>query len=520
MVSDALPNPSEALTAAEYVAQLRQLKAWSGLSYRELERRAREAGDVLPYSTAASMLGRPGMPREALVASFVRACGAGGEVERWLAVRKRLAVRYEPVAGASGGVPVPAELPRDVPAFTGREAELAALRRPSRRPAGAGAVSLISGRAGVGKTALAVRLAHQIADRYPDGHLFLRLGGSGPRGTSVPPKDALALLLRALGAAPAAPPESVEQSVAAYRGSLAGRRVLIILDDAGSFAQVRPLLPATPSCRVIVTSRGPLSGLAAGDGAHRMSLEAFSDAEAVSSLARAGAAGRLTAEPGAALRVARMCGRLPLALSIAGAFLAGRPGMSVGSLADRLAAERRRAEAAAPADEDSVAVRAVLSLVYRTLPPRGARLFRLLGLHPEPECDAAVAGALLGVRPPEARRLLRALADVRLLTEPVAERYGLHELTRAYASDRAAVDESWEGRSQALCRLYRHTTGGFPANAATTGGFPANAAEQPLECGQDMRTRAPLEIIADLERLFAEVAKGTAELKGMLLDRD
>ncbi len=233
-------------------------------------------------------------------------------MERWLAVRKRLAVRYEPVAGASGGVPVPTELSRDVPAFTGREAELAALRRPSRRPAGAGAVSLISGRAGVGKTALAVRLAHQIADRYPDGHLFLRLGGSGPHGTSVPTKDALALLLRALGAVPAAPPESVEQSVAAYRGSLAGRRVLIILDDAGSSAQVRPLLPATPSCRVIVTSRGPLSGLAAGDGAHRMSLEAFSDAEAVSSLARAGAAGRLTAEPGAALRVARMCGRLTL----------------------------------------------------------------------------------------------------------------------------------------------------------------------------------------------------------------
>jgi DNA-binding SARP family transcriptional activator/tetratricopeptide (TPR) repeat protein len=350
---------------------------------------------------------------------------------------------------------VPHMLPSDVRVFGGRRAELADLARiagaaAGAREPGAVAVAVIDGMAGSGKTALAIRAARQVAERYPDGQLFLDLHGY-TRG--YPPRsanDALATLLRALGVQARQIPEDVEERAALYRGRLAGTRTLVVLDNAACEAQVRPLIPGGPGCCVLVTSRRRLKGL---DDAHPVHLEALSPSEAVGLFtAVAGRDGAEPADAGALAEIAARCGHLPLALRIAGALLRNRPAWT---LADLTAGLRDGGTWLTPFYDGDRDLAAWFDLSYLALGPEQASLYRRAGLIPGPDLDAHAAAALLDTGPRAARRLLQDLLDHNLLLEPTAGRYRMHDLVRAHARA-AAGTESEPERDAALDRLIGH----------------------------------------------------------------
>lgn len=243
--------------------------------------------------------------------------------------------------GAAGqceaGAVVPRQLPAAVAAFVGRRDQLSALTQALRQPGGTAVITAIGGTAGVGKTALAVQWAHQFAARFPDGQLFVNLRGFDPSGTPVAPGDAVRVLLEALQVPADRLPRTVEAQLGLYRSLLAGKRMLVVLDNARDVAQVRPLLPGSPSCRVIVTSRNLLAGLAAIEAAQPLLLDVLSGAEARELLQRRLGAPRLIADPGAAAQIIESCARLPLALSVIAARAAIRPDLPLPQIASDIA---------------------------------------------------------------------------------------------------------------------------------------------------------------------------------------
>jgi tetratricopeptide (TPR) repeat protein/transcriptional regulator with XRE-family HTH domain len=366
--------------------------------------------------------------------------------------------------GTGGEQVVPRQLPPSVRHFVGRRAELeslAGLLSQADRVTGAVVISAIGGTAGVGKTALAVHWAHQVAGRFPDGQLYVNLRGYDP-GQPVTATDALAGLLRSLGVPGQAVPDGVEDRAGLYRSRLAGRRALVLLDNASDGEQVRPLLPAGPGCLVLVTSRNQLGGLGAAEGARLISLDALTHAEAVQLLAARLGHARAAAEPAAVDQIARLCACLPLALAVAAARAAARLGFPLAALAAELADSADRLDALDAGDPGS-SVRAVFSWSTRQLAGEAARMFRLLGLHPGPDITVPAAASLAAKAEPEARRLLRELARAHLIAEQLPGRYTFHDLLRAYAAEQAHRTGSQAGRRGATGRVldhYLHTAAG------------------------------------------------------------
>jgi tetratricopeptide (TPR) repeat protein len=357
---------------------------------------------------------------------------------------------------------VPRQLPAAVGCFTGRAAELAALTRVLDGRSGAATrtmvISAIGGTAGVGKTALAVEWAHQVAGEFPDGQLYVNLRGYD-QGRPLTPGEALAGCLSALGVPGPRIPAEVDDRAAAYRSVLAGRRVLIVLGNVRDAEQVRPLLPGEPGCLVVVTSRDTLAGLVARDGASRVLLNVLPPGDAVA-LLRALIGPRVDAEPEAAARLAGLCCCLPLALRVAAELAAAQPGKSLAALAGELDSEDRLDALEAGGDQGT-AVRAVFSWSYRHLTADAARTFRLAASHPGTDFGSAAVAALTGTSHQLTGRALAELTRACLLWQVGRDRYGMHDLLRAYAAELAATQDPETGRREATTRLldhYLHTT--------------------------------------------------------------
>jgi DNA-binding SARP family transcriptional activator/Tfp pilus assembly protein PilF len=351
----------------------------------------------------------------------------------------------------------PAQLPAAVRHFVGRAPELRALEQLLEAPGAAGTVviSAIDGSAGVGKTALAVRFAHQAAGQFPDGQLYVNLRGFGPSGPPVTAQEAVRGFLDALGVPTVSIPAGLEAQAGLYRSLLAGRRMLIVLDNARDAAHVRPLLPGAGGCLVVVTSRRQLTSLVAAEGASLLTLGLLTVGEARELLIRLLGAARFAAEPAAADELIRLCARLPLALSVVAARAAARPGFPLTALTGELRGAQSRLDALAAGDAASD-VRAAFSWSYQQLAAPAARMFRLLGLHPGPDISVPAAASLAGVPPVQARRALGELARVHLLTEPAPGRFALHDLLRDYAAEQAAARDSPAARHRAARRALDH----------------------------------------------------------------
>lgn len=344
---------------------------------------------------------------------------------------------------------LPAQLPANVPAFTGRTPELRRLDRLAAER-GAMVVIAVAGTAGVGKTALAVHWAQRNRDRFSDGQLHVNLRGFDPAGSPVHPAEALHGFLVALGVPPARIPSSVDDRAALFRSLLADRRMLVLVDNARDADQVRPLLPGSSGCLVVVTSRHELTGLVAGDGAHPVTLDVLSIEEARVMLARRLGADRVAAEPHAVEEIITQCARLPLALAIVAARAATRPEFPLAALAGQLRdAAGLDAFTSAEAATD---VRSVLSWSYRALGEEASHLFRLLGVHPGPDVATTAAASLAGVPIGRVRPLLAELTRAHLLAEHSPGRFAFHDLLRAYAGTLANTVE----RDAALHRVLDH----------------------------------------------------------------
>ena len=358
---------------------------------------------------------------------------------------------------ASGHV-VPRQLPAATRHFAGRDEAvkaLAGLAAEAAEGSPATVISVIHGTAGIGKTTLALHFAHQAAGQFPDGQLYVNLRGFDPAGSPVTPEEALRLLLDALSVPAARVPAGLDAQAGLYRSLLAGQRMLVLLDNARDAEQVRPLLPASPGCLVIVTSRSQLTSLVAVEGAFPQTLDVLADGEAQELLTRRLGPERVAADPGAADELIRLCARLPLALSIAAARTASQPGLSLAGLAGELRDAPGRLDAL-DAGQAAASVRAVLSWSYQQLDPAAARLFRLLGLHAGPDVSAAAAASMAGVALPGARRGLGELTRAHLLTEHAPGRFSSHDLLRAYAAELAHAADSEAERRAATGRMLGH----------------------------------------------------------------
>ncbi|TQJ46561.1 AfsR/SARP family transcriptional regulator [Streptomyces sp. SLBN-115] len=351
------------------------------------------------------------------------------------------------------GLAPPAQLPSGLAVFVGRELQLAQMEELSR--GGTAVVSAVAGMAGVGKTAFAVHWARQAIPRFPDGQLYLNLRGFDPAALPVTPEHALRSLMESLGADPRALPQGADALAARYRTLLAGRRVLVLLDNARDAAQVRPLLPGAPESLVIVTSRDQLSGLVAVDGALPVHLDVLSLSEARALLARRLGAARVAAEPEAVDAIIALCARLPLALAVTAARAALRSAFSLTVLADELRDHAGGLTAFGNGDA-AADVRAVFSWSYHALTPDAARLFRLLALHPGPDAALPAAAGLAGLSLPHTRQLFSELAQAHLVTETAPGRYASHDLLRAYATELADAQELPEDMHAARRRMFDH----------------------------------------------------------------
>jgi tetratricopeptide (TPR) repeat protein/transcriptional regulator with XRE-family HTH domain len=400
--------------------------------------------------------GRVGRPRQSTLTLLAEAFGLSG------AGRERF-MRQAYELGDSGRDPAPAStpssgsVPRQLPAppqlFTGRAMELADLNKV--HDASTVVITAIEGMAGVGKTALAVQAAHQMVDRFPDGQLFIDLHGYTHGVAPVEPAEALDRMLRSLGVAGEQIPAGLDERAGLYRSRLAEQRMVIVLDNAATEAQVMPLLPGASGCVVLVTSRRRLAGL---DHTHALSLDTLPPADAVALLCQSAGESRLAGQPADLVaELVELCGRLPLAIRIAAARLRSHPTWDVAYLVRRLRDQQRRLVELAAGQRS---VTAALDLSYQHLSADQQRAYRRLGLHPGPDIDAYAAAALLDVALVEAGRVLERLLEAHLLQELVPGRYRFHDLTRAHAANTASLDEADEGGQAALdCLLdyYRHT---------------------------------------------------------------
>ena len=338
------------------------------------------------------------------------------------------------------GTLVPRQLPAAVAHFTGRQAELNALTRQLDRPAGpGGAVTIctVVGTAGIGKTALALHWAHRVADRFGDGQLYANLRGFGPRVTPAHPGEVIRGFLGALGVPPARLPARLEAQAALYRSLLAGRSMLVVLDNARDAEQVRPLLPGSPACVVLVTSRSQLTGLVVAEGACPLSLDLLTEEDAAELLARRLGPARLSREPRAARELIGLCARLPLALAVVAGRAASRPDVPLGRIVSELHAARLDALATG---EPATDLRAVLSWSYGRLTPPAAAMFRRLGRGPGPDITVASAASLARMDPRQARAALAELTRAHLIEEQAPGQFALYDLLRAYAVERAGAE--------------------------------------------------------------------------------
>ncbi|MEY9935179.1 tetratricopeptide (TPR) repeat protein [Catenulispora sp. GP43] len=468
----AAPDPVGSVDLADFIERLRTLRAYAGSPpFRLLAKRVgpllKPPQDVT-HSTISDVFdpARRRLNHE-LVAAIVQALGVPEtQAARWRAAC--VAAHATRRAAGTGGVF--RQLPAELATFTGRREELAELaalvglagqagQGQAGQAGGAQAprtvvVSAIEGMAGVGKTQLAIRAAHELvrAGRFADVQLYVNLRGFDAEAAPADPADVLDSFLRQLEVPARAIPADRDERAAMFRDRIAGRDALLVLDNAADEAQVADLIPADPRCLVLVTSRRNLAGL---DGAHLFRLGVFPLRDALELLARIVGRARVDAEPEAAAEVVRLCGLLPLAVSLAAARLRSRPSWSL----ERLAAYLR--------DSGLDAVRAggrelrpVFDLSYRDLPPATARAFRLLSLHPGRGFTSGAVAALAGTSEGAARGALEALVDENLVEQRTADRYELHDLLHAYALERAEADESAAERDEALARLvswYLHT---------------------------------------------------------------
>jgi DNA-binding SARP family transcriptional activator/tetratricopeptide (TPR) repeat protein len=390
-----------------------------------------------------------------------------------------LAAPPVPAVAASAGAGVEARrvVPRQLPAgagfFAGREAELKdldALLDQAGDEGGAVVISAVAGMAGVGKTALAVHWARKVAGRFPDGQLYVNLRGYDP-GAAVTPAEATGWFLAGLGVPAAQIPAGAAERAGLYRSVLARRRVLIVLDNAADAAQVRPLLPGSGGCLVVVTSRSSLAGLAAAEGARPLRLGPLSEEEAVRVLAARLGPERLAAEPQAVTELAARCGHLPLALAVMAARAGADPGLPLRALAAQLAGASDAGAAStgqSPGGEaqarlevletgdPATSLRELLSWSHRQLCPPAAQMFVLLGVHCGPDITVPAAASLAAVPRADARRALAELAEASLVAEHRPGRYVMHDLVRGYAAEKAQQDLGEAGIRAAIGQSLDH----------------------------------------------------------------
>ena len=449
-VDDPATGPEERLGAA-----LRRAREERGVSLRALAKRLyRSHSNLVEYERGHRLA-----PLE-VVEAYEAELGLASQMLTSLHERAQLEIYGEDRSRRRTHVLKPAlhpshQLPPDIAEFTGREGELTKLRivvaRPENRRKAPVIISAIAGMGGVGKTALAVHLAHELAPEFPDAQLYVNLHGYEP-AQRLSPANVLDRFLRALGVPSEALPTDMEEQAAQYRALLAGRRALVVLDNASSSDQVRPLLPGSSGCLVLVTSRDRLRGLVAQEGARLLTLDILSHQEGVQLLARVAGDDRVGREPEAAGELVRLCGHLPLAVRIAAARLVTRPDLRIGELASAIQEEQDRLHVLTAED---VSIRASFGLSYKALPPAPTRMFRHLGLIAGPDFGLGVAGALLNIGPDEAEGLLEDLVDRHLVeTAPGSRRYRFHDLLRLYARERVQDEESECDRRDALLRMF------------------------------------------------------------------
>jgi DNA-binding SARP family transcriptional activator/tetratricopeptide (TPR) repeat protein len=363
-----------------------------------------------------------------------------------------------------GPVPLPARspTPRQLPAhtsrFVGRAQELsqlASLLENSTPGGGTVVITAINGTAGVGKTALALHWAHRIAERFPDGQLYVNLRGFDPTDTPMRPAEALGGFLKALGAHPEQNPTTVDDQAALYRSLTADRSLLVVLDNARDAEHVRPLLPANPACLVVITSRNQLADLTAQQGARTLTLDVLNPQDARALLTRHLGPDRINAEPDAVTELIEQCARLPLALAIVAARADTHPGFALRSLVKELAGTHTRLEGL-DTGEATTSVRTVFSWSYNHLSASAARMFRLVGLHPGPDIAILAAARLADLDLAQARETLGELSRMHLVAQHTYGRYTCHDLLRAYAVSLVAAHDPQDGRTNALIRLFDH----------------------------------------------------------------
>ena len=360
-------------------------------------------------------------------------------------------------AAAAAVRPPPRQLPAAVTGFAGREQPLARLddllaAHTADRTA---TVAAVLGPPGIGKTALAVHWAHRTADRFPDGQLYANLRGFDPAGPPASPAEVVRGFLGALGMAPEQIPAGFAGQVGLYRSLVADRRVLVVLDNAGDADQVRMLLPGGPRCFVVVTSRDQLMGLVAAEGAHPVTLDVLTAAEARDLLTQRIGRDRVGADPVAVDEIVARSARLPLALALVAARAAAHSGFPLAALAAELR-ETHGGLAAFGGGDPSTDLRTVFSTSYHNLSGPAARLFRLLGLHPGPDIAVAAAASLAGRPVSEARALLAELARTNLVGERRPGRFAFHDLLRAYAAELAHTEGDDAERAGAQRRMLDH----------------------------------------------------------------
>jgi transcriptional regulator with XRE-family HTH domain len=419
--------------AGGFGGRLRASRRSSGLTQQELAERSGlsvraisklECGQIRwPYPDSVGRLADALGLRDAQRADFTAAAG------------HRLGHDTGALRPRAGGF-IPRLLPARRPGFVGRAGELKALSRMLDEPGPATLVTAITGTAGAGKTALAVHWAHQVAERFPDGQLFVNLRGFGPCETPLTPADAARMLLDALRVPADRLPETVEAQLGLYRSLVSGKSTFIVLDNARDAAQVRPLLPGSPTCRVLVTSRDQMPGLTAIEAARPLFADTLTSTQARELLATRLGTLRLAADQRATGQIIGSCAGLPLALCIIAARAELRPDLPLACIAEDLISQPGLDAFTGMADP-AADLRAAFSWSYRQLDSDAARTFRLAGLHPGTELEPHATAALIGATPEFAGRILDALARASLITPVGQDRYTMNALLRAYAREQA-----------------------------------------------------------------------------------
>jgi tetratricopeptide (TPR) repeat protein/transcriptional regulator with XRE-family HTH domain len=493
---------------------LRQLRAGAGLTQEELA----EAASLSPRSVSDLERGINLTARKDTARLLAEALGlTGPERARFEAAAGGRVPAEAPAAGdgvAGGSAAATRTLPRDIAAFTGRAAELERLTGAlAGAAAGGGVVGIcaIGGMAGIGKTTLAVHAAHQLAGRFPDGQIFLPLHAHTPGQRPVDPADALAGLLLAAGVDARAIPPGLDARAGRWRDYLAGKKVLLVLDDAAGHEQVRPLLPGTAGSLVLITSRRRLAAL---DDAAVISLDTLPPDEAGALLAQLAHRPGLAASDAVVGEIARLCGYLPLAIALLAGQLRHHPAWTPAGLAAELAAARDRLELM---HAENLSVAAAFGLSYRDLAASQRRLFRRLGLHPGPDIDTYAAAALAGSGLATTRRQLAALYDQHLISEPAHGRYRLHDLLREHAQALPAADDpaASEAATGRLLDYYLHTAlaaGKHFASWWAAGDSPPPG--RPPACAPPVATYQQAAAWLEAERANLHAAAGCAAAAG------